>query len=243
MATTYLDPVASCGGSFLTIGIRAIREEGLQKSILTTRHEVQEVLDKGILVLVRHAGDIVHHVSGIMPDQELRAAGLKVRIGGQRGCTLNEAAVCGRWVRVCSRASVVESGEDSRGAFLFNEVAHDLVVEVLDRRPFDLLSDVFFLFRFQRELDEDLLQFLIDVVNAELFEGIVLKNGKVPEMGASQLHRPRRFRTRRYPCDDLSSHNKKHDNELTRIPMTCAVEERGFMDMFTLDTIHSNKLL
>jgi hypothetical protein len=55
------------------------------------------------------------------------------------------------------RAGVVESGENTRWATFFDQVAHDLVVEVLDRSPLDLLPDVFLLFSLEGELDEDLL--------------------------------------------------------------------------------------
>ena len=44
----------------------------------------------------------------------------------------------------------------------------------LDGRPLDLLSDVLLLLGLERELDEDLLQLLVDVVDAELLEGVVL---------------------------------------------------------------------
>ena len=64
-----------------------------------------------------------------------------------------------------SSAGVVQGSEDSWRATLFNKVAHDLVVEVLDGCPLDLLSDVLLLLGLERELDEDLLQLLVDVVD------------------------------------------------------------------------------
>ena len=65
---------------------------------------------------------------------------------------------------------VVESGENTRWATFFDQVAHDLVVEVLDRSPLDLLPDIFLLFSLEGQFDEDLLQLLVDIVNAQLFE-------------------------------------------------------------------------
>lgn len=56
-------------------------------------------------------------------------------------------------MRRCTR--VVEGGKDARRALLFDEVADDLVVEVLDRGPLDLLAHVLFLLGLERELDED----------------------------------------------------------------------------------------
>ena len=72
-------------------------------------------------------------------------------------------------------ACVVEGGKNAWRATFFDEVTDDLVVEVLDRRPFDLFPDVFLLFCLECELDEDLLQLLVDVVDAELLERIVLR--------------------------------------------------------------------
>jgi len=55
------------------------------------------------------------------------------------------------------RTGIVESGEDTRRATFFDQVAHNLIVEVLDRSPLDLLPDVFLLFSLEGEFDEDLL--------------------------------------------------------------------------------------
>ena len=71
--------------------------------------------------------------------------------------------------------SIIQCGEDARRATLFDKVAYDLVVKVLNRRPLDLLPYVFFLFRLQRQFDKNLLQLLIDVVDAQLLERIVLR--------------------------------------------------------------------
>ena len=111
-----------------------------------------------------------------MLDQELGTAGLEMRIGGQRRSTLNEAVVCSGRICVGGRASIVEGGEDTRRTSFLNEVAHNLVVEVLDRCPLDLFSDVFFLFRLQCQFNEDLLELLVDVVNAKLLKGVVLRD-------------------------------------------------------------------
>lgn len=72
------------------------------------------------------------------------------------------------------RASIVEGSEYTRRTSFFNEVAHDLIVEVLDRCPLDLFSDIFLLFCLQRQFNEDLLKLLVDVIDAELLEGVVL---------------------------------------------------------------------
>jgi len=55
------------------------------------------------------------------------------------------------------RAGVVESGENTRRTTFFDQVAHNLIVEVLDWSPLNLLPDVFLLFSLEGEFDEDLL--------------------------------------------------------------------------------------
>lgn len=64
------------------------------------------------------------------------------------------------------RTGVVERGEYSRWTAFLDKVAHYLVVEVFDWRPLDLFPDILFLFGLQSQLDEDLLQLLVDVVDA-----------------------------------------------------------------------------
>ena len=51
---------------------------------------------------------------------------------------------------MCGSASVVESGEDTRGSSFFDEIAYNLVVKVLDGSPFNLFADVFLLLGLER---------------------------------------------------------------------------------------------
>ena len=69
---------------------------------------------------------------------------------------------------------IIKGRKNTRRSLFFDEVADDLVVEVLDGRPLDLLADVLLLLSLEGELDEDLLELLVDVVDAELLEGVVL---------------------------------------------------------------------
>lgn len=71
-------------------------------------------------------------------------------------------------MRSCT--SIVESCKYTRRTAFFNELADDLVVEEVDGCPFDLFTDVFLLLRFEGKLDEYLLEFLVDIVDAELLE-------------------------------------------------------------------------
>jgi len=56
----------------------------------------------------------------------------------------------------------------------FDEVATDLVVEVIDVFPLNALSKVLFLLSLEGELDEDLLQLFIYEVDAQLLESVFL---------------------------------------------------------------------
>lgn len=146
--------------------------------IARSTDKVQQIFDERVLILICHPGHVIHDVSSIMLNQELRAAGLEVRVRRKRRTTLDKRVI--RRCRICVRRSsrIVEGCEDTGRPPFLNEVTHDLVVEVLDRRPFNLLAHVFFLLSFQRQLNEDLLEFFVDIVDAELFERVVLKDFK-----------------------------------------------------------------
>ena len=71
----------------------------------------------------------------------------------------------------------------SRPYLAFDEVAHDLVVEIVDRGPSDSFLNIFLLFRFQGQLDENLLQLLVDEVDAELLEAVFLHESESQHFG------------------------------------------------------------
>lgn len=54
-------------------------------------------------------------------------------------------------------AGIIKGCENAGWTTFFDQVAYNLVVEILDRVPLNLLSDVFLLFSLEGELDEDLL--------------------------------------------------------------------------------------
>lgn len=56
----------------------------------------------------------------------------------------------------------------------FDQIAHNLVVEVLDGGPLNAFPLVLFLFSLQRQLNEELLKLLVNIVDAELLESIFL---------------------------------------------------------------------
>ena len=142
------------------------------------------------------------------------------------------------------RAGIVEGGKNPRWATFFDQVAYDLIVEILNRSPLDFLPNVFFLFSLEGEFDEDLLQLLVDVIDAELFERVILKSRfSKCTLYAYRNPKPRRSRNRRYPVDPVEVQISHVEGRYrTRIPISWVMVPRGFIDTFTLDTIHSKRL-
>jgi hypothetical protein len=98
-----------------------------------------------------------------------------MRVASKSGASLYETVVGRRGICMRSCRSVVQGSEDSRGATLLNEIADDLVIEVFDFRPLDPLTNIFLLLGLESQLDENLLQLFIDIIDAELFEGVFLE--------------------------------------------------------------------
>jgi len=75
---------------------------------------------------------------------------------------------------VGSCTGVIHNRKNSRGFFLFDEVANDFIIKEIDWGPFDLFPNVFFLLLLERQLNKNLLEFLVHIVDAELLKAIVL---------------------------------------------------------------------
>ena len=103
----YLDPVASSRRPLLAVRVWAVWEKALQELVAAGANEIQEILQEEVLVLIRHTSHVVHHITSIVLDQELRAAGLEVRVARKCSCALDEGVVGGGGVGVGGRASVV----------------------------------------------------------------------------------------------------------------------------------------
>ena len=73
------------------------------------------------------------------------------------------------------KTGLVHHGDDSLVLLLY-QLADDDVVEVVDVLPLDPLPLVLLLLLLQHQLDEQLLQFLVAVVDAELLETVLPKN-------------------------------------------------------------------
>ena len=61
---------------------------------------------------------------------------------------------------------------------LFHQIANDPIVEILHRCPVNAFPSVFLLLLLQHQLDEELLQFFVAVIDAELLEAVGLKDLK-----------------------------------------------------------------
>lgn len=85
-----LDLVSSAGGPFLAIGVWTIWEQALKEVVARANNKISQVLYERILVLVRHPGNSVHHVSGIMFHQKLRATRLKMWVRSKASRALDE---------------------------------------------------------------------------------------------------------------------------------------------------------
>ena len=173
-----LDAVAGRGRALFAVRVGAIREQTNQKGIRRTVDQVQNVLEQCILVLLRHALDIVHDIARVVTDQELASTRLKVWVARQHRRALHERVIRRGRVRMSCHNRIVQRRENAWRALGLNQVTHNLVVEVLDRRPLNLLLRILFLLFFERQLNKDLLQLFIDIIDAQLLKGVVLKDLK-----------------------------------------------------------------
>ena len=92
-----------------------------------------------------------------MFDQELRPASLEVRVSSKSRSSLYKAVISCHRICMCSCCGIVQSSKDSGGTTFLDEIADDLVVEIFNLGPLNLLANVFLLFSLEGQLDENLL--------------------------------------------------------------------------------------
>ena len=78
--------------------------------------------------------------------------------------------------RGAHRSRALQAKQHTGRLAAFNELAHDLVIKELDVLPLHALLVVLLLFTTDREVDKDLLQLLVDVVDAKLLKAIAIKD-------------------------------------------------------------------
>ena len=71
---------------------------------------------------------------------------------------------------MCGCASVIQRRKYSGRSSFFNEITDNFVVEVFNGRPLNLLSNIFFLLRLERQFYKYLLKFFVDIVDAKLLK-------------------------------------------------------------------------
>ena len=84
-------------------------------------------------------------------------------------------------------ADIIQNREDARGRLALDQLAHSQVVEEVNLLPLDPLLLILLLLRLQSQFNEDLLKFLVDKVDAELFEAVLLKNLKAVNIKNSDI--------------------------------------------------------
>ena len=137
----------------------------MYKSIRTLPDEIQQIFQQLVLVLISHAINRVVDVASIMFDHKLPLSWLEVRVRGESVKSLNKGLVCCARIGVCGRASIIQSCENPWRSFLFYQLTHNLIVEIIDGRPLNLFPCILFLLRLQSQLNEDLLKLLIDIID------------------------------------------------------------------------------
>jgi hypothetical protein len=158
-----LDLKGGSGGPLAVLLGGGLGKQLAHNVVLRRGTNVDEIIVERVLVAVQHALAAVLDRSGVVLDGKghgLRAV-LKVLVLGKLGAQL----LVEHLVRARGEvAHVVQQREDADWLLALNQLAHDLVVKELDRRPLDALAHVLFLLLPQRQLNENLLQLLVDKV-------------------------------------------------------------------------------
>jgi hypothetical protein len=124
-----LNLVTSSRGTLLGVVVDLVGEEGAEEWVCASLNEVENVLAQLVLVLVGHTRDVVKHITGVVLDQELVAARLKVRVGSEHARALDERVVGRRRVGVGSSGGIVEGGKDTGRALAFDKLTHNGIVK------------------------------------------------------------------------------------------------------------------
>src|ERR1700676_1087017 len=157
-----------------------------------------------------------------------------MRIRGKHRSSLYKTVVSRRWIRMRRCAGIIQRSKNSGRSLFLDEITQDLVVEILDGCPLDLLPNVLFLLCLECQFNEDLLQLLVDIVYAKLLERIILKKMSTYTSAAIGNGILRKSRSQKYPLMySISIMNITiRKCRRTRMPTTCAVAVLGFMDTF-----------
>lgn len=154
-----------------------------------------EILEQSVFVLVNESVNRVHDIASVVTKTKAIKSLIRKRLAGKSNSRNTEINFVSQflvhWFQLTTRKVLVLSQlfvhrfqqhfvvdfansetrfvHDSDYTFMrcFDQVANNLVVEIINVRPRDALTLVFLLFLLQNKLDEELLQFLIAVVDAK----------------------------------------------------------------------------
>jgi len=176
LETSSSGPLTLTAASSLFFG--SDREKAVDEGSGTIAHAVDTLLEQSILVLISETFAFVLHLTGVVLDGEGTSECTPVLMAREETIgLLKELLISGRTtLSVDCGANIIKKREKTWRILTLDKIAHDLVVEELDRSPLDTFSDVLFLLFLKSLLDEVLLQLLINVVDAELLETVVLKD-------------------------------------------------------------------
>lgn len=82
-------------------------EQLVQELVLTALYQVEQILDKSVLVLIGHTRYVVEYIAGIMLDHEFAASVLEMRVGREHIASLDEGVVGCRRVGMCRGSGIV----------------------------------------------------------------------------------------------------------------------------------------
>jgi hypothetical protein len=131
-----------------------------QELVISGLDQLKVILQEYVLVLFDHTSHFVSHlrkynqisqtgrsvkkvtvtyITGVMAHEESFSTHVKVLVARATGQSLTQGLVSTFSNTVHGSADVVENGHQTRRVLAFEQVAHNLVVEVVNRLPLDTL--------------------------------------------------------------------------------------------------------
>ncbi|KAJ8525499.1 hypothetical protein ON010_g15616 [Phytophthora cinnamomi] len=153
-----------------------VKENLAHEGIRRVFHAVLQVVEESVHIGIEEQRDIVLDLAGVVNNAEVGAT--------HTGCNIVRvprvlAVVALNQLQVRQTrdsALLVQQRENTVLLGVLDQVAHDLVVEELDVLPAQTFTTVALLLALERLADEELLQLLVHVVDAELLEGVDLED-------------------------------------------------------------------
>jgi hypothetical protein len=170
----FFDLLTSSRRSALVSSCHGLRKERLYQRRVGTVGEIDQVIEKKVTIAVTKAFNVIGHISSIVADHKRACleCRIKVFVIWESLHKFGQKLIVGAFSKI---ASVVQKSENADGFFEFDQVTANFVVEKLNVFPFDAFSAIFFLFGFECELNENLLELFIYIIDAKLFKPVSLQ--------------------------------------------------------------------